>query len=193
MADESNSDQATPAGSPSTPEAVPAKEEAETETRRGFMEHAATVAMAGGLAAGYGAFACHATRFLYPANAGQSIWQFVCTLDQLAVGESIPFTMPSGAKVVVARQADGDSADAFIALSSVCPHLGCKVHWEAVNDRFFCPCHNGAFDASGAPTEGPPAAANQHLTRFELAVEHNLLMINVPTEAIVVPSSEATS
>lgn len=152
--------------------------------RRGFMEHAATVTMAGGLAAGYGMLAAHATKFLYPANAGESIWQFVCTLDELRVGESLPFTMPSGAKIVVARQQEGDTADAFVALSSVCPHLGCKVHWEANNDRFFCPCHNGAFDAQGAPTEGPPASANQHLTRFPLAVDGSLLMVQVPLGGI---------
>jgi len=166
-------------------------ESSDNESRRGFLEHAATVAMGGGLVAGYGAFACYATRYLYPTDAGKSISQFVCTLDQLKVGESLPFTMPSGAKVVVARQAEGDSADAFIALSSICPHLGCKVHWEANNDRFFCPCHNGAFDAEGAPTEGPPAAANQHLTRFPLSVEDNLLMIQVPVESITVSDSEA--
>ncbi len=131
------------------------------EGRRGFMEHAATVAMAGGLVAGYGTFASHATRFLYPTNVGESIWQFVCTLDELGVGETLPFTMPSGAKIVVARQREGDTAESFVALSSICPHLGCKVHWEANNERFFCPCHNGAFDSQGSPTEGPPKSANQ--------------------------------
>lgn len=161
--------------------------------RRGFMGHAATAAMAGGLAAGYGTFAAHATRFLYPANAGESIWQFVCTLDELAVGDSLPFTMPSGAKIVVARQQEGDTADAFVALSSICPHLGCKVHWEAANDRFFCPCHNGAFDAQGAPTEGPPLSANQYLTRFPLAVEGNLLMVQVPVGGITIDRSEGSA
>ena len=101
--------------------------------------------------------------------------------------------MPSGAKIVVARQAEGDTEDAFIALSSICPHLGCKVHWEASNDRFFCPCHNGAFDAQGAPTEGPPAAANQHLTRFRLSVEKNLLMIQVPVGGLNVSDAEASA
>jgi cytochrome b6-f complex iron-sulfur subunit len=166
-----------------------AEQPAEHE-RRAFIARAATVTMVGGLAASYGTLASQATRFLYPANAGETIWQFVCTLNDLTVGESIPFTMPSGAKVVVARQAEGDTNEAFIALSSICPHLGCKVHWEANNDRFFCPCHNGAFDAQGAPTEGPPAAANQHLTRFKLAVEDNLLMIQVPVEGVKVSESE---
>ena len=59
------------------------------------------------------------------------------------------------------------------------------VHWESVNDRFFCPCHNGAFDASGAPTEGPPAKAKQYLTRFPLKVEGKLLYVDAPTSSVV--------
>ena len=174
------------------PDQPGAEAEATDSDRRSFLEHAATLAMGGGLVAGYGCFACYAARYLYPADVGRTISQFVCTLDQLKVGESLPFTMPSGAKIVVARQADGDTADAFIALSSICPHLGCQVHWEANNDRFFCPCHNGAFDARGAPTEGPPAAANQHLTRYPLNVEDNLLMIQVPTGGVAVSESKGS-
>lgn len=155
------------------------------DDRRTFLDHTATGAMATGLAAGYGLFACHAFRFLYPSR-DELTWQFVCTLDELKPGEALNFTTPAGAKVVVARQDEGDTEDSFIALSSVCPHLGCKVHWEPLNHRFFCPCHNGAFDSSGAPTEGPVAAANQHLTRFPLTVQGNLLMIQIPTESVQV-------
>lgn len=165
----------------------------EAETRRGFIEHAASVTMAGGLVAGYGMLASQAVRYLYPAEVGRTITQFVCTLETLKVGESLPYILPSGAKITVARQEEGDTADAFVALSSVCPHLGCKVHWEAVNDRFFCPCHNGAFDSKGAATEGPPAAANQRLTRYSLVVEGNLLMIEVPVDSVKVSKSEATT
>lgn len=155
--------------------------------RRDFLGTLATAFMSGGLVAGYGLFAIHAGKFLYPSSRGSTVWQFVSTLDQLAVGDSLPFLTASGAKIVVARQGEGESTDDFIALSSVCPHLGCAVHWESQNDRFFCPCHNGAFDAQGKPTEGPPAAANQELTRFPLKVEDGLLYIEVPSEAISLP------
>ena len=87
-------------------------------------------------------------------------------------------------KIVVARQKEGDSVDCFAALSSVCPHLGCAVHWEQQNKRFFCPCHNGAFDASGKATEGPPAAASQSLKEYPLKVENGLLFIAVPSDGI---------
>jgi len=72
----------------------------------------------------------------------------------------------------------------FLALSSTCPHLGCQVYWESNKSRFFCPCHNGAFDSQGNATEGPPAKAKQQLLRFSLMVENGLLFIQVPTESI---------
>lgn len=152
--------------------------------RRGFLQHAATGVMAGGLVAGYGMLAAHAARFLFPAGSRDTAWQFVCTPSELQVGQSLAYVAPSGAKVVIARQGPGQEAGDFIALSSVCPHLGCQVHWEAQNDRFFCPCHNGAFDAAGNPTEGPPATANQPLTRFPLKIENGLLYIEVPLHSV---------
>lgn len=150
--------------------------------RRNFMESSA---MAGGLAAGYGTLGFMAVQFLHAGDGDSTGWQFLCRTDELSIGESLPYTTPSGAKVVVARQSDGDTADDFIALSSVCPHLGCAVHWESQNDRFFCPCHNGAFDPQGNPTEGPPAAAGQQLSRFPLQVANGLLFIEVPLRSIL--------
>jgi len=61
----------------------------------------------------------------------------------------------------------------------VCPHLGCQVHWEPQNDRFFCPCHNGVFSPDGVATAGPPAEAGQSLLEYPLKVEGNLLFIEV--------------
>lgn len=158
------------------------------EGRRKFLKAATSAAMVGGLAAGYSAFGAYAGRFLYPPRTGDPFWQYVGIVDQFLVGQAIDYVMPSGAKVVIARQTEGESEESFIALSSVCPHLGCQVHWEAVNDRFFCPCHNGAFDASGAPTEGPPAKANQHLLRFHLKIKDGILYIDVPRTFLSSPS-----
>ncbi len=155
--------------------------------RRGFLGWISFAVMAVGLAASYGTLAIQAVRFLYPTKGGKKTWQFVSLAKSVIQGESLPYTTPSGAKIVIARQGSGDTADQFIALSSVCPHLGCAVHWEAQNDRFFCPCHNGAFDSSGKPTEGPPAAANQELTKYPLKVENGLLYIEVSTDGVPAP------
>ena len=44
--------------------------------------------------------------------------------------------------------------DDVVALSAVCPHLGCAV--TALPDATFgCPCHTSTFAADGAKTGGP--------------------------------------
>jgi len=151
--------------------------------RRRFLTVASGSALAGLLGA-YGTFGYMLGEFVYPAAGRAKGWLFVCTVDTLAEGEALDFTSPTGAKVVVARQGAGTGEEDFLALSSVCPHLGCRVHWESQNNRFFCPCHNGAFDREGKPVSGPPQAANQSLVRFPLKVENGLLFLEVPMESI---------
>jgi len=141
----------------------------------------ASAAMAGGLLSGYGVFAAFAGRFLYPARPEATAWLFVADLASFKVGDSIVYRSPAGSPVAIARTGNAGTKDDFLALSSTCPHLGCQVHWEAPNRRFFCPCHNGAFDPSGKAIAGPPAEAGQSLLRYPLDVVNGLLYILVPT------------
>ncbi len=152
-----------------------------TADRRTFLSTASSVVMAGGLLAGYGTFAGFAARYLYPAKPTPKGWMFVATTTSLKPGESLAYKTPAGAAVAIARQGAGETAADFIALSSTCPHLGCQVHWESKDSRFFCPCHNGAFDGNGVAIGGPPKEAGQSLPRYPLKVEHGLLFIEVPT------------
>jgi len=152
-------------------------------TRRRFFTTTGA-AMATGLLGAYGTFGYMLGEFVYPASESPHSWLFVCTVEALPPGRAMDFTSPAGAKIVVTRQGEGTTADDFLALSSICPHLGCRVHWESQNDRFFCPCHNGAFDRSGMATAGPPHAANQSLMRFPLKVENGLLFLEAPIESI---------
>jgi Rieske Fe-S protein len=92
--------------------------------------------------------------------------------------------------VIITRQGEGGEVSDFIALSSTCPHLGCRVHWESPNQRFFCPCHNGTFDPQGRATGGPPKAAGQDLPRYPLKIERGLLYIEVPTRTLSVGTTE---
>ncbi len=43
----------------------------------------------------------------------------------------------------------------FVALSLICPHLGCTV--ESKTDGFACPCHGSRFDLNGRLVRGPAA------------------------------------
>ena len=49
-----------------------------------------------------------------------------------------------------------DGARGVRAMSATCTHLGCQVHWDDADERFRCPCHGGAYDASGQVLGGPP-------------------------------------
>lgn len=148
--------------------------------RRSFMSVLSSMAMALGLTGGYGMFAALAGRFLFPSNSRADRWLFVTELAGVAAGSSLDFLAPGGRRIVITRLSETGSADDFIALSSVCPHLGCRVFWEPHNNRFFCPCHDGAFNPQGKATEGPPAKAGQSLSRYSLKVESGLLFIEVP-------------
>jgi Rieske Fe-S protein len=154
----------------------------ESVTRRSFLSRLLGVAMAAGLAAAYGTLAAVMARFLYPAKPTTRRWMFVTNVGGLQEGDSFVYHTPAGAPVNITRLGSGGAAEGFVALSSRCPHLGCQVHWQAQNNRFFCPCHNGIFDPSGVAVAGPPAEAGQSLPQFPLKVEHDLLYIEVPLE-----------
>lgn len=156
------------------------EEKPRNPARRGFLGWSAAAAMLGGLTAGYGTFAAFAGRFLYPAAPPSKGWMFVSELSRIGQGSSILYRAPNGAPISITRQGEGATEADFVALSTVCPHLGCAVHWEAQNNRFFCPCHNGVFDPTGFGTSGPPKG--QRLAAYPLKIENGLLFIEVATD-----------
>src|SRR3972149_1949438 len=58
-------------------------------------------------------------------------------------------TVIPAARAVLFRIPEG-----FLALSLVCPHLGCQVN--PTSEGFACPCHGSRFGPQGAPLRGPP-------------------------------------
>ncbi len=158
-----------------------------SSNRRVFLS---TGIMGCSLVAGYGTVAVFAGQHLFSAASGDGskAWRFVAKLKGLAVGETVNYESPVGAKIVIARQADNGRSDDFVALSMVCPHLGCQVHWQQHNGRFICPCHNGVFDPQGKAISGPPADAGQSLVKYPLKIENDLLFIEVPIEGLRSPA-----
>jgi Rieske Fe-S protein len=148
--------------------------------RRHFLQSASTLGMAGALVASYGTLGAMASSFLYPAQETPKTWMFVERIQNIPLGKNIDYKAPSGAGITITRQGEKGVLEDFIALSSRCPHLGCQVYWENQNNRFFCPCHNGVFDATGKAVMGPPADAQQSLPRYPLKIENGLLFIEVP-------------
>lgn len=152
--------------------------------RRTFIKWSWGLGMVAAITAAYGTLAAFMARFLYPAKPLQRGWQMVIDLGGIRDGESLIYRLPNGSPVNVTRIGETGSAEDFLALSSTCPHLGCQVHWEPQNDRFFCPCHNGIFTPEGVAIGGPPGDAGQSLPRYPLKVEGNLLFIEVPLDQL---------
>ncbi|QDE81439.1 FAD-dependent oxidoreductase [Myxococcus xanthus] len=57
----------------------------------------------------------------------------------------------AGQKVAVYRAEDGTTH----AVSPVCTHLGCHVHWNGAERSWDCPCHGGRFSPTGKVLNGP--------------------------------------
>lgn len=123
--------------------------------------------MGAGVALSYGLLSLQGLAFLLPRRLRPKTRRiFAGAASQFKVGGVQEYRDPSGGTILVKRSAEG-----FEAFSSVCPHLGCRVRWEADKNRFLCPCHNGIFDADGKGVTGPPAAAGQKLARVPLVYD----------------------
>jgi Rieske Fe-S protein len=69
-------------------------------------------------------------------------------------------------KIAVFRDEQG----ALHQYSAVCPHLGCIVHWNALEKTWDCPCHGSRFDPHGCVVNGPAI--------------HNLKAIDEPSKKL---------
>ena len=78
-------------------------------------------------------------------------------LDAAAVSRALA----SGGAVVGELFVTG-SAEAPVALSLACTHLGCRV--AGVPGGFACPCHGSRFDPAGSPVAGPARSALARVT-----------------------------
>lgn len=132
-------------------------------SRRSFLDLAGKglLLLSGGLALG-GLF-----RYLgfQPENGAPT------TFD-LGPGENYPpgsRTFVSQAQAYVLHTEDG-----FVALSAVCPHLGCSVN--SATGGFNCPCHGSRFDSNGENRQGPANQALRLLT-VEESVDGRLTLL----------------
>lgn len=83
------------------------------------------------------------------------------SLDQLKPGEG-KILRVEGRRVAAYKAANGDVS----TLSSICPHMGCIVHWNTAEATWDCPCHGSRFKATGevlaGPAEKPLASVDVH-------------------------------
>lgn len=93
----------------------------------------------------------------------QTSWVRVGVVDDIPVNKPTPLiaavpvgtgyaTPPVKRVVYVVKHADGRTQ----ALSNICTHMQCDVHWDTTLGNFLCPCHGGLYDINGTNVGGPP-------------------------------------
>jgi Rieske Fe-S protein len=117
-------------------------------TRREFARY--LVLGAGAIAVGNVGLA--AWTQLRSINTGSA--RAIVALDAVPIGSTYLFDYPAGSEpAILLRLADLE----LVAFSQKCTHLGCVVYYQADEDRWHCPCHEGNFDTvTGDVISGPP-------------------------------------
>jgi Rieske Fe-S protein len=104
------------------------------------------------------------------AGAGTTQAVAVARVDQLAPNEVRVFTFPDPYAQGILVNLPGKGP---VAYSDVCTHLSCAVLYRPDERQFFCPCHDGRFDAAtGAVLAGPPT---RPLPLIELRVRNGVV------------------
>jgi Rieske Fe-S protein len=60
----------------------------------------------------------------------------------------------------------------LVALSAVCPHLGCAIGWDG--QTFVCPCHDSKFDPDGKVLGGP---SKRPMDPLPITIDNGKLML----------------
>ena len=84
-------------------------------------------------------------------------------------------------KVFIVRE-----GNSFKAISVICQHLGCAVHWTKEKNIFECPCHGSKYYKNGVNFAGP---APKPLYHYDVSVDGNGKLV-VNTEKIVPINTE---
>jgi cytochrome b6-f complex iron-sulfur subunit len=100
--------------------------------------------------------------FAYPRfRAGEFGGTFTVNPGDVPASDTAPISKPEG------RFWLSNSTEGFVALYSVCTHLGCLPKWVDTNFRFECPCHGSKYQLNGRYIEGP---APRSLDRFRTTI-----------------------
>lgn len=86
-----------------------------------------------------------------PLVAGEGFWAEVARMEELPPGTAIRFSTAAFDGFVVN---DGGTVR---ALSSVCTHMACTLHFRPDWQDLRCPCHGASFDLAGRLANGRTA------------------------------------
>ncbi len=86
-----------------------------------------------------------------PLVSGEGYWTEVARLADLPAGSAVRFSTAAFDGFVV------NDGGEIRALSSVCSHMGCTLHFRPDWQDLRCPCHGASFDLAGRLANGRQA------------------------------------
>ena len=101
-------------------------------------------------------------------------WVPVVSAAQLQPGHAVRFSTPGVEGFVVNHGGD------VLAMSAVCTHMGCILHFNATDARLDCPCHGASFALDGAPISREYLKS---LPRLRSRVVGGSIEVEVPQQA----------
>lgn len=121
-------------------------------TRRRLLGGAAVAAAAAAVGAGVDrAIDHHAEHGAAPSAElvpTQGTWMDVAAVDAVPVGRPLRFSAGAVEGFLV------NHGDNISAVSAICTHLPCTLHFNAGAQRLDCPCHGAWFDLDGKAMNG---------------------------------------
>jgi len=90
----------------------------------------------------------------------------IARIADLPINRASTFTMPNSKDPGVLIHLPDDR---FVAFSSICTHMGCRVGYNSTSKRLECPCHDAIFDPTSnaevvaGPAPRPLAPINIHV------------------------------
>ena len=98
--------------------------------------------------------------------------KFVSRVEEIPVGGYRLFRYPTeDHPCILVRLSESE----FAAYSQSCTHLMCPVNYQHERQRFYCPCHEGFFDArDGRVLAGPPP---RPLPRYPVEIRNGEIWI----------------
>lgn len=112
-----------------------------------------------------------ASQELVPSAGG---WQKVADSADVAEGKVHPFDL--GTVVGFVRRVDGNVQ----GISGVCTHQGCRLWFDAPDDRLRCPCHSTSFATDGHVVTHQLPIAPKPLPKFEVREVGGVIEVFAP-------------
>jgi cytochrome b6-f complex iron-sulfur subunit len=105
-------------------------------------------------------------------NTGR--WTAVATSAEVPEGAMHPFDL--GSVVGFVRRVDGKPE----AVSGVCTHQGCRLWFDAPDDRLRCPCHSTSFSPAGQVLTHQLPISPKPLPTLKVREQNGVVEVFVP-------------